>query len=109
MTIPEPVDVAGIRNFAWVQPGVVARGEQPPLELETFEGLRDLGIRVVLSLRADREPPPSAGRRTWPEYRVEDERRLAEHVGLGFSHVPLADFSAPTPGEIAAAMCSMNR
>jgi protein tyrosine phosphatase (PTP) superfamily phosphohydrolase (DUF442 family) len=102
--VDEPFAVAGIGNFGWVEPRVVARGQQPPLELETFDALRLLGVRAVLSLRPDREPPPRINRRNWPEYCVEDERRLVERSGLRFHHVPLADFSAPAPDEMAMAL-----
>jgi protein tyrosine phosphatase (PTP) superfamily phosphohydrolase (DUF442 family) len=102
--VNEPFAIAGIANFGWVEPGVLARGHQPPLDLETFEALRELGIGAVLSLRPDREPPPRVNRRNWPEYRVANERRLVEQSGLRFHHVPMADFSAPAPREIAAAL-----
>ena len=62
-----PMAIAGIRNFGWVEPGVLARGEQPLLEEATFTGLRELGIRTIVSLRPDREPPPKVSRRNWPE------------------------------------------
>jgi len=99
-----PMAIAGIRNFGWVEPGVLARGEQPLLEEATFTGLRELGIRTIVSLRPDREPPPKVSRRNWPEYRVTDEYRLVEAAGLRFRHVPMADFSAPAADEIAAAL-----
>jgi protein tyrosine phosphatase (PTP) superfamily phosphohydrolase (DUF442 family) len=97
--------VAGIRNFGWVVPGVLARGEQPPLTDETFAGLRDLGIGAVLSLRPDREQPSAHRRISSPlEYRVEEERDLAARHGLRFGHAPLEDFSAPPPGQMVAAL-----
>ncbi|TME27251.1 MAG: hypothetical protein E6I75_25045, partial [Chloroflexi bacterium] len=100
----EPAAVAGIRNFAWVEPTLVARGEQPPLVLETFARLRDVGIRTVLSLRPDREPPAQVSVGNWPEYHVDEERQLVERSSLIFSHAPMADFSAPLPEELATAM-----
>src|SRR5437588_7062303 len=102
--LPEPTEVAGIRNFAWVVPRLLARGEQPPLEKATFEALRDLGIRAVLSLRPDREPPTGRSASRWPEYVMEEERDLVEAAGLRFSHVPLEDFSAPAPDTIAISL-----
>jgi protein tyrosine phosphatase (PTP) superfamily phosphohydrolase (DUF442 family) len=102
--VAEPFAVTGIRNFGWVIPGLLARGEQPTLEAATFDSLRDLGIRSVLSLRPDREPPPRVNLRKWAEYRIEDEQRLVEQSGLRFRHVPLVDFSAPMPHQIAAAL-----
>jgi protein tyrosine phosphatase (PTP) superfamily phosphohydrolase (DUF442 family) len=99
-----PFAVAGIRNFGWVEPDLLARGEQPPLVEETFKQLRDLGIGTVVSLRPDREPPPPVSRRIWTEYHVEDEQELAERAGLRFRHAPMADFSAPAPDEVAGAL-----
>jgi hypothetical protein len=92
-----PFPAAGIRNFGWVEPDILARGEQPPLVAETFTQLRDLGIRTVVSLRPDREPPPAVSRRNWTTYHVEEERDLVEQAGLRFYHAPLADISAPAP------------
>jgi protein tyrosine phosphatase (PTP) superfamily phosphohydrolase (DUF442 family) len=99
-----PFPVAGIRNFGWVEPDILARGEQPALVLETFTQLRDLGIRTVVSLRPDREPPPPVSRRAWSEYHVEEEQDLVERAGIRFGHAPMADFSAPAPDEVAAAL-----
>jgi len=103
--LPTPDAVEGIRNFGWVVPGLVARGEQPPLTPEAFETLsKDHGIHAVLSLRPDREPPTLRSVLRWPEYIVEQERDLAEAAGMRFFHVPLEDFSAPSPDSIAAAL-----
>jgi protein tyrosine phosphatase (PTP) superfamily phosphohydrolase (DUF442 family) len=100
-----PLAVAGIRNFGWVVPGVLARGEQPPLTDETFSGLRELGIGAILSLRPDREPPSAHRRISSPlEYHVEQEQALAERHGLRFGHAPIEDFSAPPPAQMAAAL-----
>jgi protein tyrosine phosphatase (PTP) superfamily phosphohydrolase (DUF442 family) len=99
-----PFAVAGIRNFGWVEPGILARGEQPALLEETFFQLHELGIRTVVSLRPDREPPPRQGRRVWTEYRVEEEQHLVERAGLHFGHAPMEDFSAPAPEDVAAAL-----
>ncbi len=107
MTDPDlstPAHVAGIRNFGWAVPGLVARGEQPPLELATFEALRELGIRAVLSLRPDHEPPTPSSIQLWPEYIVERERDLVEAAGMRFFNVPLEDWSAPPPDSIADAL-----
>ena len=101
-----PRAVAGIRNFVWVEPGVLARGEQPPLTDETFTGLRELGITAVLSLRPHDEPPSPS--RPDP-YDVEVERAVAERNGLRFAHAPIADFSAPPPELLAAALGTLDR
>lgn len=102
MNSPSPL--GSIRNFAWVEPGWLARGEQPALEAPTFEALRDAGVTAVLTLRPDREPPSSNARRPWPEYHIEQERALAEAAGLRFRNVPLEDFSAPSPEHVARAL-----
>jgi protein tyrosine phosphatase (PTP) superfamily phosphohydrolase (DUF442 family) len=106
----QPVVVGGIQNFGWVEPGILARGEQPRLDEDaSFEALYDEGIRTVLSLRPDEEPPPvPAGRRVWPVYHVEDERQICERVGLQFRHVALQDFSAPHPDELARALAVLD-
>jgi len=83
---------------------VLARGEQPELVPETFAQLHDLGIRAVVSLRPDREPPPGHSRRMWTEYHVAEEQALVEQSGLRFGHAPMADFSAPAPEEVAVAL-----
>jgi len=106
--VPAPIEVAGIRNFGWVVPNLLARGEQPPLEAATFEGLRELGIRSVVSLRPDREQPTGKSAARWPEYRVEDERELAQEAGLRFAHAPVEDFSAPTPDNVAHALKALD-
>jgi len=99
-----PTQLGSIRNFAWVVPGVVARGEQPALEPATFAALRDAGVTAILSLRPDREPPSQNSRRPWPEYHVEEEQALAEATGLRFRNQPLTDFSAPPPDGVAGAL-----
>lgn len=104
-----PTALGTIRNFAWVVPGELARGEQPDLEPTIFQTLRETGITAVLSLRPDREPPSKNARRPWPEYHVADEQRLAEDVGMRFSHFPLEDFSAPPPEGIAGALRVIDR
>ena len=99
-----PSLLGGIRNFAWVEPGILARGEQPALEATTFDALRDAGVTAVLSLRPDGEPPSTNATRPWPEYHLEDERTLAEASGLRFRNVPLEDFSAQPPDGVASAL-----
>src|SRR5690348_5486460 len=96
-----PTTLGSIRNFAWVEPGVLARGEQPALEAHTFEALRTAGITAILSLRPDREPPSTNSVRPWPEYRMEDEDALAQSHGMRFRNSPLTDFSAPSPAQVA--------
>jgi protein tyrosine phosphatase (PTP) superfamily phosphohydrolase (DUF442 family) len=99
-----PTALGTIRNFAWVVPGALARGEQPELDPGVFAMLRETGVSAVLSLRPDREPPSPNARRPWPEYHVEDEHAVAEAAGLRFANVGLADFSAPSPEQVACAL-----
>ena len=99
-----PSTFGTIRNFAWVVPGVLARGEQPQLEPTIFAALRRAGITTVLSLRPDREPPSPNASRPWPEYYAEQEQALAEQAGMRFAQFPLEDFSAPPPERIAGAL-----
>jgi protein tyrosine phosphatase (PTP) superfamily phosphohydrolase (DUF442 family) len=106
--VNSPSLLGSIRNFAWVEPGILARGEQPALEAPTFEALRDAGVTAVLSLRPDREPPSSNSRRPWPEYNVEEEQARAEATGLRFRNVPLEDFSAPPPERVATALTAID-
>jgi protein-tyrosine phosphatase len=100
----DPRPLGGIRNFGWAVPGVLARGEQPALEAASFAALYEHGIRTVLSLRPDNEAPPAVARRIWPDYHVDDERRLVEAAGMQFRHAPLEDFSAPGPLDMARAL-----
>jgi protein tyrosine phosphatase (PTP) superfamily phosphohydrolase (DUF442 family) len=102
--VNSPSLLGSIRNFAWVEPGMLARGEQPALDAATFDTLRKAGVTAVLSLRPDREPPSKNARRPWPEYHVEEEQALAEASGLRFRNVPLTDFSAPPPVDVASAL-----
>jgi protein tyrosine phosphatase (PTP) superfamily phosphohydrolase (DUF442 family) len=99
-----PVQLGTIRNFAWVEPGVVARGEQPELNIATFKLLRESGISAVLSLRPDREPPSNNSVRPWPEYNLAEERSVAEAAGVRFRNLALTDFSAPPPEQVAQAL-----
>jgi protein tyrosine phosphatase (PTP) superfamily phosphohydrolase (DUF442 family) len=104
----QPSTLGSIRNFAWVEPGRVARGEQPVLDDWVFEALASVGIRGMLSLRPDGETPPVGGRRPWPDYHVDHERRLALAHGMRFRHAPLQDFSAAPPAELAAALAALD-
>jgi protein tyrosine phosphatase (PTP) superfamily phosphohydrolase (DUF442 family) len=109
LQVPVPYAVAGIRNFGWVVPGGLARGEQPPLIDSTFRGLRDLGIGGVLSLRPNGEQPSPHRRISSPfAYDVEEERLVVERAGLRFAHAPLEDFSAPPPDALAAALATLD-
>ena len=99
-----PTTLGTIRNFAWVIPGALARGEQPELEPTVFNLLRETGVSAVLSLRPDREPSSPNARRPWPEYHVEDEQAVAEAAGLRFAHWPLEDFCAPAPEQVVGAL-----
>lgn len=106
--VNSPSQLGSIRNFAWVEPGVLARGEQPALERATFEALRDAGVTAIVSLRPDGEKPSPNSTRPWPEYQVSEEQALAESLGLRFRHVPITDFLAPPPHHVAAALESID-
>lgn len=106
--LARPFVLAGIRNFGWVEPGVVARGEQPQLTEGTFAQLHEHGIRGVVSLRPDGEQPSPFSQRQWPEYHVREERELAEAAGLRFWHAPLEDYSAPPPEQLAQAVATLD-
>ena len=99
-----PTELGTIRNFAWVEPGIVARGEQPELNPHTFNNLKEVGITAIVSLRPDGEPPSKNSVRPWPEYNIADEEAIATSVGMRFRNVPIADFSAPSPEQVATAL-----
>ena len=101
---PAPRRLGSIRNFAWLQPGILARGEQPQLYQDTFTMLRGEGVATVLSLREAHDWERRVAGRTYPEYLVDAERALCAAAGLGFRHVPCQDFEAPSPREVAEAL-----
>lgn len=107
--LPVPIEAAGIRNFAWVEAGLVARGEQPPLVPSTFGELKHLGITAIVSLRPDREPPSSNAPTALPEYHVEEEQALVEAAGLRFAHTPIPDFTAPPPDQLVVALTTLDQ
>src|SRR5438045_817300 len=103
-----PVELAGIRNFGWLLPGTLARGEQPPLERATFEALGRAGVGAVLSLREDGEAAKTITGREVGLYDVARERELARRAGLLFRHLACTDLQAPRPDEVAAALRAMD-
>ena len=96
--------LGGIRNFGWLQPGRIARGEQPPLDDETLEALAAEGIRSVISLRQEAEPEGTLASRLVPAYSAEGQRLACERAGLRFHHVGCTDYQAPRPDEVADAL-----
>ena len=68
-------------NFGWVKPGVLAAMGRP--EAQDWQALARKGVRAVLSLT---ESPP------------EGDPKAA---GLEALHVPISDFSAPSPKDLA--------
>lgn len=90
----------GIPNFAWVEAGRVARGQQPALTLAAYRELQVCGVGSVLSLRPAIEYPENERLR----YAVEEERELCAALGLRFLHVPCTDFQAPRPGSVIRAL-----
>jgi protein tyrosine phosphatase (PTP) superfamily phosphohydrolase (DUF442 family) len=99
-----PIQVGSVRNFGWVLPALLARGEQPELQPATFQALADAGVTAIVSLRPDGEAPSPRAQRTWPVYEVAQERELALGAGLAFANVPLEDFSGQPPEGVAAAL-----
>lgn len=103
----------GVRNFAWVVPGEVARGEQPDLTDGALGALRDAGITTLLSLREDQEPtlnaPPYASTDGRTPYSSADERAASALCGLRFYHIPVADLHAPSPAQVAHALDTLGR
>jgi protein tyrosine phosphatase (PTP) superfamily phosphohydrolase (DUF442 family) len=103
-----PRQATGIKNFGWVEVGVLARGEQPNLDVETFQRLGELGITAVLSLRPDHEGPSPNASKVWPVYYLAEERELAERAGLKFRNAPIPDFSAPPPDQFVVALLALD-
>ncbi|HZQ38692.1 MAG TPA: hypothetical protein VFD32_22395, partial [Dehalococcoidia bacterium] len=68
----------GIPNFAWVEAGRVARGQQPDLTLAAYDELRACGVTSVLSLRPTLEYPDNDSLR----YAVDEERQVCAALGL---------------------------
>ena len=83
---PEPYAACGIRNFAWTERGVLARGEQPPAE--SLRCLRDeKGIRAVVNLRLE-----GSGY---------DEKAAVESLGMDYLSLPMEDDTAPSPEQVS--------
>ena len=102
--IPEgPRPLAGIHNFGWVVPGSLARGEQPPLDPDTFEALAREGIGTVLSLRQDGEPARGFTM-AQGAYAGADEAEHCRAAGLRFCQVGCTDYQAMLPDRLAAAL-----
>jgi len=78
---PEAGAPPGIPNFAWVEAGRVARGQQPALTLSAYRELRVAELTSVLSLRAEREYLDDERRR----YDVADERSLCAALELRYA------------------------
>jgi hypothetical protein len=99
-----PFEVAGIRNFGWVEEELVARGEQPLWSVEAYRDLRRAGIARVLSLRQTGEQSGDVFGRRFPAYRPEQEAELCRQAGLGFDHVSCVDGQAPSPESVARSL-----
>ncbi len=78
-------------NFGWLVPGEIA-GSARPLSDDAFAALAARGVRAVVSLTE--EPLPAAALRA---------------ADLDAVHLPVADFTAPTQGQIAAAVGAISR
>jgi uncharacterized protein (TIGR01244 family) len=104
---PESVDPAAIPAYRLLHPGLAAAGQPTPAALA---GLREMGFRTVVNLRADKEVPP-------------DERAVVEAQGLRYVAIPvttdtfsLADVEAlekvlndPTAAPVLLHCASSNR
>ena len=70
---PEAVDPAAIPAYRLLHPGLAAAGQPTPAALE---GLREMGFRTVVNLRAEKEGPA-------------DERAVVEAQGLRYVSIPV--------------------
>ena len=78
-------------GFSWVDKPLLA-GLAYPGSLEEFHWLRQEGVQVLISLSED---PP---RRDW-----------INEAGLFLIHVPVEDFTAPTPEQIDQCLSAIER
>jgi hypothetical protein len=100
----EPCQLGGVRNFAWLLPQKVARGEQPPLDDDSLDLLAVDGVRAVVALRCDGEAALRLAGRDVPAYAVAAEREACQRRGIRFRQLGCTDFKAPKPDEIAQAL-----
>ena len=84
--IAEKIPLHGIHNAGKISDRLF-RGAQPALS--SLPQLRTLGITTIVDLR--REAPQTR----------ENERRLAESLGLRFVHIPVGGFSTPSSQQLA--------
>ncbi len=70
---PESVDPAAIPAYRLLHPGLAAAGQPTPAALA---GLREMGFRTVVNLRAEKEGPA-------------DERAVVEAQGLRYVSIPV--------------------
>jgi len=104
-----PRPLGGIRNFGWVIPGVLARGEQPPLDAESFDALRAAGIGSILSLREHNEEALPVDGRPLPPYGVAEERGWCERFGLHFQHIGCVEAEVTPAEDLVAALEAIDR
>jgi uncharacterized protein (TIGR01244 family) len=71
--VPETVDPAAIPAYRLLHPGLAAAGQPTP---EALKGLREMGFRTVVNLRAEKEGPA-------------DERAVVEAQGLRYVSIPV--------------------
>jgi hypothetical protein len=105
--VNDPDPTGGIRNFAWVQPGTLARGEQPVDWTGAYAALRELGVSRVLSLRETGEGAGDVVGRWLPVYRPDEEQAICRQAGMDFLHMPCRDGRAPDPEGLAAALAAI--
>jgi protein tyrosine phosphatase (PTP) superfamily phosphohydrolase (DUF442 family) len=99
--VVEIKQIGGVRNFGWLEPGRLARGEQPPLDDNTLEALAAEGVLSVISLRREEEAEGPLAGRLVPQYSPDQQRLTCERAGLQFQHVACTDFEAPRPDDVA--------
>jgi protein-tyrosine phosphatase len=96
------IRVGSIRNFAWIAPSLLARGEQP--KSRDYQKLRRMGIGTILSLRETE----ASGELEREAYRAVDEGKYCAAAGLAFRHIPCVDKFLPEPKAIAFALTAID-
>jgi atypical dual specificity phosphatase len=81
---------ARLESFTWLEPGTLAGGRRPRDEAALAD-LAARGIRVVVNLHE----------------RAHDPALLARH-GLREVHLPVRDFTAPTPAQLARGVAAID-
>jgi tyrosine-protein phosphatase SIW14 len=88
--------ISGVPNFHQVNERIF-RGGQPTDE--GWESLRELGVKVVISLRRGHKEG---------EYSADAEAKAVRAAGMHFVNVPMKGIVAPADSDIAAVMAILN-